>query len=57
MQYGILNCLSHISNPLETVPSEPITIEMTWIEWQFQIHYFDLVFQVTVFISLLYFLA
>ena len=38
MQYGIPNCLSHISNPFETVPSEPVTIEMTWIERQFQIH-------------------
>ena len=38
MQYGIPNCLSHISKPIETVPSEPITIEMTWTERQFQIH-------------------
>lgn len=38
MQYGIPNCLSHISNPFETVPSEAVTIERIWIEWQFQIH-------------------
>ena len=38
MQYGTPNCLSHISNPFETVPSEPVTIERIWIEWQFQIH-------------------
>lgn len=38
MQYSIPNCLSHISNPFETVPSEPITIEMTWVERQLQIH-------------------
>ena len=38
MQYGIPNSLSHISNPFETVPSEPVTIERIWIEWQFQIH-------------------
>ena len=26
MQYGIPNCLSHIPNPLDTVPSAPIDL-------------------------------
>ena len=37
MQYGIPDCLSHIPNPLENVPSAPITIGMTWTDRQFQI--------------------
>ena len=56
MQYGIPNCLSHISNPFETVPSEPVTIERIWIEWQFQIHlisYFRSQYLSVFFISLL----
>ena len=55
MKYGIPNCLSRILNPFETVPSQPVKIRMTLTE---QVpNSFDFLFQGTVIIGLLSFLA